>query len=133
MNAADWQRLYRLTPQRVRDVVAPGLIGNYTLFSEQPCVAPTYIGRSDTCLRRRLVGHARRGNASFFTFSVQLTPVQAFVVECAAYHARDVTVTNRSHPASPNFSRQVCPFCWHSFEQGRSRRSRSGATVLDSQ
>lgn len=101
------RRLYRLVPWLVRAVVPDGLPGNYTLFKGGTA---TYVGRSDTDLRRRLVGHARAERAEFFDFEPTSRVRAAFLTECASYHA--ITgLRNVIHPATPSGSDERCPFC----------------------
>lgn len=115
-------RRYRLTPWMVRALIPPNYIGTYRLFQGGLNVAePSYVGRSDTCLRRRLEMHARGQRAAYFDYDIHHTAEQAYVVECAAYHAYP-TATNLIHPARPISAVMVCPFCSPTIRHVRAHR-----------
>lgn len=101
-------RPFRLVPWVVRAVIPPGRIGTYALHRDGKVM---YVGRSRD-LRRRLVEHACAKKGNFFTFDVHDTPLDAFEIESAFYHALKETITNHIHPAVvPSRSGVVCPFC----------------------
>lgn len=102
------ERSYRLLPWLVRALVPPNVIGSYLLLDGR---APTYAGRSDTDLRRRLVEHSADPRARYFAFAVHATVAQAFAAECAAFHALRGATRNLIHPALPTGQRAGCPFC----------------------
>ncbi|OAA23314.1 hypothetical protein UG55_103811 [Frankia sp. EI5c] len=101
-------RLLRLRPWLIREVIPPRRIGTYQLHRDD---AVTYIGRSDTDLRRRLIQHAEANRGDFFTFDVHHTREQAFVIECAHFHNTKGFTSNLIHPAAPSGEARSCPFC----------------------
>ncbi len=92
-----------------------GTAGAYVLLRYYPNDAiPIYVGRSDTCLRRRLIRHPLRGLASHFLVAPTRNLEQAFAVESHWYHqyrSEGFPVMNRIHPASPAGTGRRCPFC----------------------
>lgn len=64
------RRLYRLSPWLIRALIPVGYIGTYKLFRLGE-TEPIYVGRSDTCLRNRLLRHAQANEQiiSTMTFS----------------------------------------------------------------
>jgi hypothetical protein len=117
------RRLYRLSPWLIRALIPAAHIGTYALFKyASKGIKLIYIGRSDTCLRRRLISHAQRNRAEYFDYDIQWTPQKAFIAECAAYHALAHTTTNVIHPASPRRLAMRCPFCQGVFDQIRQNR-----------
>ncbi|MEU6812978.1 hypothetical protein ABZ920_29160 [Streptomyces sp. NPDC046831] len=90
-------------------------IGAYVLLRhDQQQAVPLYIGRSDTCLRRRLAYHPLRGHATHFVAAPTRNHHQAFAIESAWYHryrAAGTPIANQIHPASPAGTGRRCPFC----------------------
>jgi predicted GIY-YIG superfamily endonuclease len=103
----------------IRMLIPKGFIGTYVLYHQDRA---HYVGRSDTCLRRRLLQHCRTSRAEYFTYDVHPSPEQAFAMECALFHDLRKQLLNILHPARPNFSRTPCPFCKTSLETTRQRR-----------
>lgn len=102
-------RRYLLTPWLVRVMLPEHTIGTYTLWSPD---APIYIGRSDTCLRRRLIEHtATWPKGTRFTFDVSRTVQDAFAMECSLFHALGDSTANIDHPPRANRADPACPFC----------------------
>ncbi|WP_159030867.1 hypothetical protein [Streptomyces sp. 769] len=95
--------------------IPAGTIGAYVLLrNEQQQATPLYVGRSDTCLRRRLTRHPLRGRATHFVAAPTLNRYQAFAIESAWYHrylSSGTSITNQIHPASPARTGRRCPFC----------------------
>lgn len=119
----DQRRLYRLSPWLIRALIPPCCVGAYQLFQiQQAFVELMYIGRSDTCLRQRLIYHAYQKKAVFFDFDVVLSPEKAFLVESALFHTARSQLTNVIHPARPRWSTLQCPFCWKSLESAQQNR-----------
>lgn len=105
-------RMYRFVPWMVRCLIPKGYIGSYQLFRrEGERVDLVYVGRSDTDLQHRLLTHPYARKAHYFTYDVHWTKEQAFLVECANYHAATVQLLNKIHPAAPSNSPLKCPFC----------------------
>lgn len=99
-----------MDPAFVRACIPAGTVGTYLLLQGE---RPIYVGRSDHCLRTRLVGHELAGEVSHVSFSPCRTPQHAFSVEADWYHRlSDVGgARNAIHPARPAGSRMLCPFC----------------------
>lgn len=117
------RRLYRLSAWLIRALIPQNCIGTYTLFTKSgQALNAFYIGRSDTCLRRRLISHASHRKAHYFDYQVQWTAEKAFIAECAAYHALADATANIIHPAHPKGKEISCPFCRSVFEQIRQNR-----------
>lgn len=95
--------------------VPAGTVGAYLLVEQdRRGVRPLYVGRSDTCLRRRLSRHPLQGRATHFVISPARDSRQAFALESYWYHqysAQGGSLTNRIHPASPARTGHRCPFC----------------------
>ncbi|MEU5858959.1 GIY-YIG nuclease family protein [Nocardiopsis dassonvillei] len=102
------RRLLRLRPWVVRAMIPQRHIGTYVLFHHGH---EHYIGRSDTCLRRRLLQHCTTGHAEYFTYDVHTTPEQAFSMECSLYHTHRHQLINIRHPDQPDHQNTPCPFC----------------------
>lgn len=90
-------------------MLAPNLAGVYVLIEGD---RPIYVGRSDTCLLRRLVAHEHRVRSSHVVWALRPGPVHAYLAECHWYHrlgGREMLINER-HPASPGGG-WTCPFC----------------------
>ncbi|AXI78530.1 GIY-YIG nuclease family protein [Peterkaempfera bronchialis] len=102
-------RPLRLRPWLVRALIPPRLIGTYVLYTAGG--SPTYVGRSDTDVRRRLLRHCTDRHGDYFTYDVHPTAVSAYDVECALFHLLAPEVSNRIHPDRPDFHPTPCAFC----------------------
>lgn len=103
-----------LVPWLIRAMIPAGTIGTYTLWDDGK---PIYIGRSDTCLRRRLIEHASKRPAGlYFTFDVSRSPQDAYAMECSLFHAIGDDTTNIDHPPRANHEDPACPFCRESLD-----------------
>ncbi|MFF8591986.1 GIY-YIG nuclease family protein [Streptomyces sp. NPDC015220] len=103
------RRLLRLRPWIVRAMIPDQLIGTYVLFQNG---TEHYIGRSDTCLRRRLLTHCTTAHGEYFTYDVHPTPELAFAMECSLFHTYRHGLVNVLHPDRPDYQSPKCPFCW---------------------
>lgn len=108
----------RLIPEAVRGSVARSTPGAYVLgYGVGPggqVFRPTYVGRSDVCVRTRLVSHAHAGRCDYFIVQYAADRHRAFLLECQFWHAylqEATTLTNQVHPASPSGTALVCPYC----------------------
>jgi hypothetical protein len=101
-------RSLRLRPWLVRALIPAGYIGTYQLYSGG---FVTYVGRSDTDLRRRLTQHADAKRAEFFIYDIHYTAEQAFTVECSLFHNTYRLTSNKIHPATPAGAALSCIFC----------------------
>ena len=102
------ERAYRLASWMVRALIPESRIGSYVLIDRDE---PVYVGRSDTCLRRRLLQHAHRRRAEYFAYNVHHTRIQAYTMECALYHALAPQIRNLIHPDSPDQAAARCSYC----------------------
>lgn len=102
---------FALNAPSITAALPKGSIGAYLLLTAGG--SPIYVGRSDTCLRQRLLRHPLRRKATHFTATVVSAPHEAYMLECYWWHRyrRDGTPhINLSHPAGqPQISH--CPFC----------------------
>jgi len=115
------KRLYRLSPWLIRVLIPEAYIGTYSLFKHEKAEL-IYVGRSDTCLQKRLLQHAYVGRADYFRYNIQWTPEKAFIAECSAYHVSISGTENLIHPARPKGVFLQCPFCLSTFNQVRRNR-----------
>jgi len=67
-----------------------------------------YVGRSDTCLKTRLLQHVKKGIYHFFRFRMCRTKKSAFKNECYMYHTYN-DAHNKIHPA--HNGECDCPVC----------------------
>ena len=104
------QMLFRFVPNVVKAFVPATTLGVYALAVGD---RPVYVGRSDTCVQRRLSTHELRGVATHFAVRSCATPTEAFWWESAWYHTLRGRgpLLNRYHPQSPAGLHLRCPFC----------------------
>ncbi len=102
-------RPIRMRPWLVRALIPPQRIGTYILYTAAG--RPTYIGRSDTDIRRRLLRHCTDRHGDYFTYDVHPSVAGAYDVECALFHLLAPHVSNRIHPDRPDFHPTPCAFC----------------------
>lgn len=100
---------FRSTSAAVRLHIPGNVIGSYLLFDRR---RPAYVGRSDTCLRRRLEGHPLLGPATHVAWEAASSPDRAFLIEAFWFHElrSDARVRNLAHPARPAGSARRCPY-----------------------
>jgi hypothetical protein len=103
---------FPFVPGVLRALIPDGVVGTYLLLREG---APVYVGRSDTCLRRRLASHNHIGRATHVSWEVCRSATNAYVTEAHWFH-RLAEVPghhplNSVHPALPAGSAMACPFC----------------------
>ena len=115
------KRFYRLSPWLIRVLMPETCIGTYSLFKHEKAKL-IYVGRSDTCLQKRLLQHAYAGRADYFSYDIQWTPEEAFIAECSAYHVAVSRTENLIHPARPKGVVLECPFCLSTFNLTRRDR-----------
>lgn len=92
----------------VRTLIPPGLPGHYVLFDARRI---RYAGRSDSCVRTRVLRHAYRRRAVFFQYDVHTCVSNAWMAECGYFHAFRDDLDNLIHPAAPTAGLMRCPFC----------------------
>lgn len=103
---------FRMTRQRITAFLPAGLPGAYLLLDSP--AQPLYVGRSDRCLRSRLLHHPLRRRATHFTAAVTDGPRGAFMLESYWWHRyrlHGVELLNLIHPASNSAVDNTCPFC----------------------
>ena len=107
--------VHPFSPDVVRETVAGVCKGAYTLGSLVDGVYTVgYVGRSDRCVRERLVAHELLGEFDAFTVRYADDAPNAFVLECAFWHElhdAGLPMLNRVHPATPRHSGLTCPYC----------------------
>lgn len=111
------RRLYALQAWLVRALIPEHMMGSYLLYRQE---RPSYAGRSDRNLRRRLIAHAYQARADYFDFDVHPNAVTAFHIECAHYHGLQGQTENQVHSASPWGFGSDCFICQAVSDQGRS-------------
>jgi len=102
---------FPFTRRYVHASLPAGVPGSYLLLDRTG--RPLYVGRSDQCLRQRLLSHPLRARATHFTTAVADNPRGAFLLECYWWHRyrRDgLELLNKIHPATYE-ARATCPFC----------------------
>ena len=123
--------IHILNSESIAQNVARKLIGNYWLgnYSNESFIV-RYVGRSDTCLQRRLKEQAakRRWDAFAFRPTDQfcLPLKEAFDIECREYHLinpRD----NKMHPDAPSgLKNYKCQYCKLVFNVNSKHSERGG-------
>lgn len=103
---------FRLIPSVVRALVPGQLIGAYVLTVGP---RPVYVGRSDRCLRTRLIGHSLIETATHFFVIPCSCEEEAYRWESALFHwlKNKGASLNQIHPARPASLIVRCPFCGH--------------------
>ncbi len=102
---------FPFTSRHITASLPVGQPGSYLLLDRTG--RPVYVGRSDQCLRRRLLGHPLRKKATHFTAAVADGPRGAYLLECYWWHRyrRDgIELANLIHPATYDLA-IPCPFC----------------------
>ena len=87
-----------LWPSLIRGTVPRGALGAYCIYRGR---VPVYVGRSDRCVRARLLAHAASRRGTHFVWEVAPTARAAFVLESLWYHRLldRKEATNLVHPA----------------------------------
>lgn len=105
----------RCTPDVVRTVVAPNMIGAYALGNvENGEFVVKYVGRSDSSLQQRLLAHNYLYCFEYFIFQYAPTPKEAFELESRWWHdcrTNHIPLKNKIHPDSPAGLGLSCPYC----------------------
>jgi len=103
---------YQLDRVTVEKFVPSGSIGNYLLYDGTSRIR--YVGRSDTDLQKRLLGHVDEPPYKYFKSSYVASPEEAFYKECEQYHECLASgfLLNKNHPDCPeNMPHLCCPIC----------------------
>lgn len=99
-------------PQVIRKVVKADCPGVYVLGNDKNGLDYGYVGRSDTCLRSRLLTHNHLYEYEYFIFTYAKNAQEAFWLESQWWHnCRGSGVSNLIHPASPSGTGLECPYC----------------------
>lgn len=101
---------FRFDAAIVRQHLPAGVVGSYLLLDGR---VPVYVGRSDSCLRRRLKNHPLLGRASHVTWEPTSSLGRAFMLEAFWFHELhgEPSLLNIAHPARPAGSTWRCPYC----------------------
>lgn len=106
---------YRMTPDVIRCLVEPNHPGAYILGDVIDGVFVfRYVGRSDHCLRTRLLTHPFLYEYEYFIFVYAKDAVDAFEIECKWWHDcknEEIWLRNKIHPDSPSKQGLICPYC----------------------
>ena len=70
-----------------------------------------YIGRSLTCIQRRLARHVSNGVYDAFVFRLYDDVEDVWRAECREYHLFMPGLDNKEHPNSPDHHPLDCPYC----------------------
>lgn len=101
-------------PQVIRQAVALGQPGAYALGDDLGGFVVGYVGRSDDCVRARLLTHERLYEFEYFVVVHTPDKVTAYDAECELFHAHRLvgrTLANRIHPAVPARMSRECRYC----------------------
>ncbi|PHM51250.1 hypothetical protein [Xenorhabdus sp. KK7.4] len=105
---------YPFTAQQVDNTISKLSAGNYAIgYKKHGAFIPTYIGRSDSDLKKRLKSHIENYTIqdAFFMYSYASSPKAAFEKECKNYHDFENQLLNKIHPDQPsnNSKKWHCP------------------------
>lgn len=106
---------FRMTPDVIRSVVRKRRPGAYVLGDViGGRFVFRYVGRSDCCIRTRLLTHGLLYRFPYFIFSYTRTAKEAFELECKWWHDCKNSgsgLLNVIHPDSPSGAGLDCPYC----------------------
>lgn len=106
---------FRMTPDVIRSVVQEHRMGAYVLGDDiDGRFIFQYVGRSDHCIRTRLLTHSLLYHCPYFIFLYTSTLKEAFELEAKWWHdCRNggIHLLNVIHPDSPSGERYICPYC----------------------
>lgn len=90
--------------------------GNYILgtIDKNGEFIPGYVGRSDCCLKTRLLTHNHFSKYSAIVIKFASTEIETFLTECKWYHdlrSMGIKLENKIHPDSPDYGEKCCPYC----------------------
>lgn len=109
------RQVHLFSPETIRRVVSPDKCGVYALGDmEDGEFQVKYVGRSDSCLRTRLLTHNHMYEFTYFYFLYMDSPAAAYRFESRWWHACvdfGVPVINKIHPDSPSNAFLTCPYC----------------------
>lgn len=98
------------TPSVIRALIPNALKGVYMLLRDGVTL---YVGRSDSCVQRRLVRHELLAEASYVAWEPCKSSAHSFLLEAAWFHRLHGSprLRNLIHPAKPAGLAIECPFC----------------------
>lgn len=99
---------FPLEASRIDILVIPKCPGVYGISNTAN--KPTYIARSDADLNTALKRWI--GKYKFFWFCYAISPKEAYLLECKAYHRHlNSKLENEIHPEAPENIKLACPIC----------------------
>ncbi|MDU2106215.1 hypothetical protein [Clostridium sp.] len=99
-------------PDVIKEVVLSNRPGVYVLGDNENGFVYRYVGRSDTCIRTRLLTHNYLYKYEYFIFRYVDNPKEAYYYESKWWHdCANMGINNKIHPDAPSGSRLVCPYC----------------------
>jgi len=103
---------YSLDNETIDRVVNQTSAGAYALgyINEEGLFVPTYVGRSDNDINKRLKDWVG-SKYSHFKFEYYNSPKAAFLKECNLYHDWIQQLDNKQHPERPDGTDWKCPQC----------------------
>ncbi len=103
---------YNLDKATVEKVLGNDQIGNYALVEKnnKGDVFVRYVGRSDDCIKKRLLYWVKNSQRQLFKYSYAESIKEAFDKECKNYHDFN-PADNDIHPDKPEGKNYKCPVC----------------------
>ena len=101
-------------PKLIRNVVEKDRPGVYVLGNDENGFKPKYVGRSDYCIRNRLLTHNHLYDYDYFMFKYVDNQRDAFYLEAKWWHDcinNGVELDNMIHPDAPSGTFWTCPYC----------------------
>ena len=106
---------YTFSKEEIEKVIKQeNTIGNYCLGTlKDKVIVPKYVGRSDECVKTRLLQHAldqeKLKKYSIFKYCYQDNVKNAYHMECKNYHDFEKQLDNKIHPDQPKGKSYTCP------------------------
>jgi len=88
-------------------LIPKGILGSYLLIKNGVVF---YVGRSDSCLRTRLVNHELKNQATHVVWVTVSDANKAYQQECYWYNIFKDSTLNKIIPAKPAFQKKSSPF-----------------------
>ena len=100
---------YLFQSEIISALIPTNVTGVYTLLIREK---PIYVGRSDVCLKARLLKHELLGVASHFAWELSTNVEYGFYLESFLFHKwQHLNLLNQNHPGKPSKLLCSCPFC----------------------
>ena len=108
--------MFELNLDTINRLIKDNVVGNYALGykSINGSFIVHYVGRSDTDLKQRLIQHLDdKKRYPFFKYRIASSIKEAYLRECKNYHdfGGENYLENEIHPAKPEGTKEVCPYC----------------------